>query len=229
MTHFKYDKALVRRSTRRDPERELQDAKRDGFYSYTEFHLVPIHTIVPEAVWNPGRIERIREAIANGTPPLPPIHGHFDKAHRFHISDGIHRYNASLEAGFTHVPALATVHVETPQEQEPELPERPKLNVGDFVLLRDPPRQTSPWAVVEQVLYSSTHRGVRRHHYALVGLRQNQADFIGDHRDDQLDIPTRSATPPPKVVDAFKAYDMWPREAPPPAWVQRVASRWLQD
>jgi hypothetical protein len=232
MSHFKYDKALVRRTTRRDLERELQDARRDGFYSYTTFQLVPIHTIVPEAVWNPPRIERIREALANKT-PLPPIYGHFDQAGRFHISDGIHRYNASLEAGFTHVPALVSVTVEAPEMKEPELPERPKQQVGAAVLLREPKKlgAESPWAIIEQVLYKGQHRGVTRHHYALVGIRQGVAEFIGDYRDDQLDIPPEGTRPPKKVVDAFRAYDTLrgPDGTSPlfPQWRKRVASRYL--
>jgi len=221
MSNFRYDRALVNRETRRDPKREAEDARQDGFFGYTEFRLVPIRDIVPEAVWNPGRIEKIREGI-QAKKALPPIHVSQDSAGRYHISDGIHRYNASLEAKFTHVPALVSVMVEAPEMKEPELPERPKQQVGDAVLLREPQKSgaESPWAIIEQVLYKGQHRGVTRHHYALVGIRHGVAEFIGDHRDDQLDIPTGSL--PPKLAALFGEYDMWPT-----GMSLRVARRYL--
>jgi len=222
MRHFRYDRGLVRRKTQRDPEREAKDARQDGFYSYTEFRLVPIQDIVPEAVWHPSRIKHIREGIAEKA-ALPPIELSQDAAGKYHISDGIHRYNASLEAGYTHVPAFVSVLVEVPEAQEAELPERPKQRVGDAVLLREPKASgaDSPWAIIEQVLYESRHRGVKRHHYALVGLRKGEAEFIGDHRDDQLDIPKGS--PPEGLLKLFQEYDMWPTGVSP----IRVARRYL--
>lgn len=183
---YKLDRADAQRWTQRDKESDARSAREYGFYGYHVLKVLPLRDIHSEAVWNTGRIESIREAIREGK-ALPAIQVSQHKDGKYHISDGIHRYNASLEAGFTHVPAIVSVMVDTPEMKEAPEPEKPKLQVGDWVILREPVRGESEWARVEEVLPSKTWQGVRRHFYGLVGVRHGEGDFIGDHRDDQFD------------------------------------------
>ena len=80
-------------------------------------------------MWNMDRIESIREAIREGR-ALPAIQVSLHKDGLYHISDGIHRYNASLEAGFTHVPAIVSVMVDTPEMKVGPMDLVPTSNVA---------------------------------------------------------------------------------------------------
>lgn len=162
--HYRLDRADVRRWTQRDPEREEEDARDSGEYAYHQLVIVPIADVRPVSVWHGGRIERIREALRNGT-PLPAIHATKAKDGKWDISDGIHRYNASVEAGFTHIPVIDTVVVKTPElRQEPE-PERPVLPRGTWVVLRKTDHDESKWAMVDEYLNQRWWKGTHRHRW----------------------------------------------------------------
>lgn len=126
-SHYAYDRALVR----------AQDGKvleqGDGFEVFYEFGLIPLAKIKPERVWRPDRLQRVMEAI-NAGKALPPIHLVPGRS-LLEIDDGIHRYNASLQSGFTHIPAL----IQRTREVEILSPSTPTAyKVGDYVRFREP-------------------------------------------------------------------------------------------
>lgn len=218
MSCYKLDKGSAARETLRDKVEELSSAREYGFYIYHVLKLIPLTDIHPEAVWNDSRIESIREGIQAGV-PLPAIHVSLNKDHKYHISDGIHRYNASKEAGFTHIPAIVSVYVDTPDLKVMPEPEKPRLPIGAWVVLRDPDRGVEPWAMVEEQLPSRTWNGGKRHVYGLVGVRRGKGDFIGDTWDDKFDPAT--TTPPMAIQKEVKGWYGWP--------AHRVASRYLKE
>ena len=206
--HYKLDRSDARRRTRRDKETEEEEARDWGFYSYRKLSIVPLSKIVAQKVWHPRRIAKIREALEKGI-ALPAITADPDRSGRYQITDGIHRYNASVEAGFTHIPVIETVNVDVPHLKVAPPPEKPKLRVGDWVSLLDPKEQlaSSPWARVVEVLRDRDWKGVRRHVYALVGFQHGEPDYLGDIMDDQFDAASR---PPRSVADSLQAvYEMW--------------------
>jgi len=134
-THYKLDRSDASRRAYRDAERELEEAKAYGFITWKELHIVPLREIEPQKVWNPPRIERIREGIERGVAlPAVSLARNEGGRYKYSISDGIHRYNASVEAGFTHIPAMITFSKETP-----ELLEEPKVfQEGTYVRFKRP-------------------------------------------------------------------------------------------
>jgi hypothetical protein len=133
--HYKLDRSDASRRAYRDAERELEEAKAYGFITWKELHIVPLREIEPQKVWNPPRIERIREGIERGVAlPAVSLARNEGGRYKYSISDGIHRYNASVEAGFTHIPAMITFSKETP-----ELLEEPKVfQEGTYVRFKKP-------------------------------------------------------------------------------------------
>jgi len=202
-THYKVDPSAVREGERRDRDAERETAERHGFYQYQRFVLVPVDQIAHQPVWNPGRIESILDAIDRGT-PLPPIRADKDRG-KYDITDGIHRYNASLQRGYTHIPVLETVTVDAPEMYVPPMLEKPVLRPGTYVKLTEKPyRATSLWARVVEYLGPYRGRGdVTRHVYALDGIVRGRVDFVGDWHDDKFDV----GRPPRDVLQAFEAED----------------------
>lgn len=215
-THYNLDFKAVRDGVRRDRQAEKETAERHGFYQYKQFVLVPVGQIAHRPVWHPGRIKGILEAIDRGK-PLPPINADKDGG-KYHISDGIHRYNASVQRGFTHIPVLETVTVDAPEMYVPPEPEKPILKPGTYVKLTEKPYQaTSLWARVEEYLGPYRRDGVNRHVYALDGISDGQVGFVGDWHDDKFDV----GRPPRDVLEAFAAED-----AAMGKKARRVASRY---
>lgn len=187
-THYRVDRDYVNRALRHRSRRELLDeASHYGFVTHKVLEYVPLSQIHPEAVWRPDRIGRIREALAAGR-ALPPIDADIGPDGKYHIADGIHRYNASVEAGFSHIPVLRTVVEETPERYVPPEPEHPKLSSGTIVRLREPPPGTAPWAIVIGYLGRSNDRGTTRHRYELDGFEHGTRSFVGDYADDRFDV-----------------------------------------
>ena len=204
-THYKLDRSAVRKGEQRDRDAERETAERHGFYQYKRFVLVPIGQIEHQPVWHPGRIESILDAIDRGK-PLPPIRADKDRG-KYAITDGIHRYNASLQRGFTHIPVLETVTVDAPEMYVPPMPEKPVLRPGTYVKLTEKPyRATSLWARVVEYLGPYRGRGdVTRHVYALDGIVNGHVDFVGDWHDDKFD--SEGGRPPRDVLEAFAEED----------------------
>lgn len=199
--HYKIDQSDVRRRTHRDKSRELEEAKDLGFYSYTVMKVVPLSQIKMPPVWNQGRIDRIRKGLEAGK-ALPPI-SLAGKHPPYEISDGIHRTNASKEAGYTHIPAYFTEVVERPDLYEEPEKEKPKLRPGAWVKMRKPV-QGYEWALVIEYVSPRHWKGVRRHLYGLVGGDANTSDFIGDWMDSEFD-PVREGQVPRKVRETILA------------------------
>ena len=141
-THYKLDRSDASRRAYRDAEEELESSKAHGFYSWKELRIVPLRDIEPQKVWKPSRIERIREGLEKGAAlPAVSLARNESGRHPYSISDGIHRYNASVEAGFTHIPAMVTFSKETP-----ELKEEPKVfQEGTYVRFKK--KQEGRWEV----------------------------------------------------------------------------------
>jgi len=171
-----------------DPETQRDEARELGVYTKARLLLVPIRLIIPKPVWNPGRYEEVRRHIERGTPldPLDVV----DKGGKFDIVDGIHRYNASKDLGFTHVPVLVEESVPAPELYEPPEPEKRRLRLGAWVKLREP-----SWGFlygwVGEHLGSMRHKGVRRHRYGLNLINESVSQDVADFADDEFD-PTRT-------------------------------------
>jgi len=203
-THYKLDRSAVRKGEQRDRDAERETAERHGFYQYQRFVLVPVGQIAHQPVWNQGRIESILDTIDRGK-PLPPIRADKDRG-KYDITDGIHRYNASLQRGFTHIPVLETVPGDAPEMYVPPVPEKSVLRPGTYVKLTEKPyRATSLWARVEEYLGPTRRGGVIRHVYALDGIVNGHVDFVGDWHDDKFD--PEGGRPPRDVLQAFSTED----------------------
>ena len=184
-SHYHYDRSDVRKKTHRDRATELEQAKTMGFYQYNVFKLIPIDKIVPQRIWKEIKAEKVRANMDRGR-PLKPINL-AEQGSRYGIEDGIHRYNVSVERGFTHMPAYLTVTVDAPELYEQPDAEKPQLKPGAYVKLRKP-IDGMTWAVVDEVLGARMWKGVKRQVYGLIGGNANEAEFIGDIMDDKFDV-----------------------------------------
>ncbi len=213
--HYRLNTSDARQRTRRDAKREHEEAAEFGFYTYNVLAYIPLRDIIHAEVWRPERIERVTQAIKDDI-PLPAIQVDKDGS-KYTIGDGIHRYNGSLQAGMTHIPAIYSVLVEAPELYKPPEPEKPALSVGAWVELHDPKHwgADSPWARVDEVLGTRMHKGVKRHLYSLIGIVKGEADFLGDCLDSEFE----AHKPPPSADEEIIK-----------RWVmacQRVASAFL--
>jgi len=186
--HYKVDRSAVAAATRRDPEREAETSKLQGFYTYNEYVLVPLRQIKPEKVWKPRRLEAIQRAMAQGK-ALPPIR--LAKGGRgYVIEDGIHRYNASVEAGMTHIPALVSRLVETPHLKQ-------DLSIfapGQYVRFREP---VEGW----EIGYLVERAG--RDLYVVVAGDARDADWVGDLHASSFEAVVR---PPAAVKNQIQSH-----------------------
>lgn len=97
-------------------------AARKAGQGYGRFTLtaVPINRVVLRPVWQEAKLPPIREAFANKT-PLPPVRLVLLKNGQLDIEDGIHRVNAAIEAGHTHIPAIVEEYIQAGAEPPPPL------------------------------------------------------------------------------------------------------------
>lgn len=188
--HYKVDEAKVRGRTRRDPEAEEQEAREHGFYVYNEYRVVPLKKIKPLRVWKQERIDRIQQAIEKGI-PLPPVELTEDKSGRYTITDGIHRFNASKEAGFTHIPAIVPVYVEF-EGESPEVEEtKPEYPPKTWVRFHHPVQGFKDGYIIELV-----GKGPDANRYSIVAGNDTDADYIGDYQDTDFDVISRRQISP---------------------------------
>lgn len=164
--HYPVDQGKLAQTLKRDPKRELESAKNRGFYTYQELLILPLKDIQPERIWRPDRLLRVEEAILKGR-ALPPITVSENRG-SFTIEDGIHRYNASLDAGFTHIPALITRLVETPELKELT----PAYKVGQYVQFKE--RQEGRWQI--GYLAEKVHGDI----FVVIAGDATDADWLGD-------------------------------------------------
>jgi hypothetical protein len=195
------DRAIVRKELQGyNNPRVVEDSKKEfGGYALARFKYVPISKINLPEVWNPSRVKRIKEGIEQGK-ALPPIH----LSSNMEISDGIHRTNVSKEMGFTHVPAIVTYWIETPEAEVPPEPEKPQLDLGDWVKLRKPYDGRIYGWVAEQLRYR-IYKGVKRWVYniALVDKNSKWPDYP-----DMSDTEFDPVKPPSWAIEIKKSFKM---------------------
>jgi len=183
--NFKYDTSVARQRSRRDKKREQEQARQRGFYGYQEFDIVPLRDIKPEKVWDERKLNAVLRDIEQGKPLAPielsPV------GNRLEITDGIHRYNASKNLGFTHIPALISHYVEAPELKEELQPNT--FKVGDFVEFTEPIEGFRHGYLLEAL------GGLPGHElFSVVGGNRNKADWIGDIPRSKFDRTIRPAS-----------------------------------
>lgn len=196
--HYRVDKRELRRL---NDKQARQDSKRThGGYEQWAIEIVPIKDIAVPKVWKPNRFAKALQWLKEGK-SLDPIRLSREGGGKWQIGDGIHRTNASMEMGYTHVPAYVAEWVRTPDEYVPEEVEKAQVPIGGWVQLRKAhDRRTVAW--VEDQLGQRDWRGVKRHRYGLALIRKGDdwPDFV-DFTDNELDPLPR---PPSWAVDIQK-------------------------
>jgi hypothetical protein len=197
---YRFNRAEWARKVRslNSPRSREDQQKLLGGYSVYHLALVPLTEIEIPSPWNQGRLANALRGIEEGK-ELPPVDlAKQEGSSKWAIGDGIHRTNASLQKGFTHVPAITEEWVPTPEKQAPEEPEKPLLAPGTWVKLKKRFEGSSYGWVVEHLGYTMEN-GVKRHRYnlALVKAGDEYPDHM-DARDTLFDV-TR---PPPWALKA---------------------------
>lgn len=191
-SHYKVDQSYVKTRTRRDSEQEAEEAREYGYFSWKELEIVPLKDIVPEKVWKPSRLERIQQGIAQKK-ALPPVSLAKSErgSYRYEISDGIHRYNASLLAGYTHIPALVTKYKDVPHLKE----ELPTFEEGTYVKFRK--KLDGRWEIgflVENIFGTV---------FTVVAGDMKGAEWIGDFSSDYFE---KEVDPPKAIKDHIQGH-----------------------
>ena len=175
--HYRFDKRRLKGLN--DPASNEDQMRTLGGYSKWHIEIVPIKDIRVPKVWRPDRFEKAKALMEKGV-ALDPIDASKEGG-KWEISDGIHRTNASLALGYTHVPVLVSEWIETPDKLVPEPPEKARLALGDWVEMNKPYDGRS-YGWVDEVLGPRTYRGVKRYWYNIALVRKgddwpHQADF----------------------------------------------------
>ena len=175
-----------------DPEVWEEAKKFYGGYDEYRIEIVPISDVDVQDVWNPRRFEdafdRLRQHL-----PTDPIHASLQENGKWDISDGIHRTNASIALGYSHVPVLTYDFVATPEALIEEIPELPRLSVGEWVKLSEP-FGGAEYGWVSERLAATVRRGTRRWCYGIALVMKGStwprlADFC-DHEFEVVMPPT---------------------------------------
>ena len=188
--HYRYDSQKLKQYN--NPEVREESMRVDGGYSEWRIEIVPIKDIRIPKVWHPGRFEKAKKLLESGR-AIDPIRAVEEGGSKWEIEDGIHRTNASIALGFTHMPVFASKWVETPEALVPESPEKRELPLGAWVQMNEPYEDHS-YAWIWEQLGPRKYRGVKRYWYnlALVSPGVDWPDQ-GDFSDTEFE-PTR---PPP--------------------------------
>jgi hypothetical protein len=181
--HYKVNKRKLKALN--DPEVRKESMGHDGGYSVWRIEIVPIKDIRVPPVWNQGRYDGALKYLQSGQ-AIDPIRASKEGS-KWEISDGIHRTNASRDLGWTHIPVLTSKWIETPEALIPEEAEKPRLDVGTWIKLREP-YSGKLYGWVSEQLGSSAWRGVKRWRYglALVAKGDDWPDQ-GDFSDNEFD------------------------------------------
>lgn len=84
----------------------LREFKQTGEWTYHQLEMVPISDIKVPAAWHEKRLTSAVSGVKTKA-AMPPVQLSEQPGEtKLHVSDGIHRTNASLQAGFTEVPAI---------------------------------------------------------------------------------------------------------------------------
>lgn len=186
--HYRIDSRRLKRLN--DPDTQAQQARDHGGYSKWRIEVVPIDRIVVPKVWKPLRFDKALAAMKAGK-ALDPINV-APRGSRFVIEDGIHRTNASLAMGYTHIPVFLSEWIETPEAFVAEEPQKPELALGSWVKLRKR-FDGHEYGWVDEKLGPRAYRGVKRFWYglALVSKGDQWPDFadFGDTEFDPVRAP----------------------------------------
>lgn len=97
------DRLLLKPPTLKDA---LAEFKRDGEWAYHRLETVPIANIEVPAAWHEKRLTSAAAGVETKA-AMPPVQlSEQPGKAKLQISDGIHRTNASRQAGLTEVPAI---------------------------------------------------------------------------------------------------------------------------
>ena len=108
MTHYKVKPFKLRN----DPKVQWADYYEDGMFFVERFIMVPVGQIRFNK-WNQGRYDFYMDAFKNGRPADPVrLARPWQGGDHYEVSDGNHRVAASIDMGYTHVPAIVSVKVE---------------------------------------------------------------------------------------------------------------------
>lgn len=197
--HYRINKRRVK--SLNDPEKNLEMMRQDGGYTKWHIEIVPIRDVVVEKVWKPKRLEDALEKMKKGV-ALDPINA-VKKGGKWLIEDGIHRTNASIEMGYTHIPVFVGEWIDTPEAFVPPEPEKPELREGDWVRMHKPyDGHTYGW--VAERLGPRPMRGVKRFFYELNFIAEDGEDWsFGDFGDQEFE-PSK---PPPWGEKAKAKYE----------------------
>jgi len=197
--HYRYTDRELKRYN--DPEVNEQSMRENGGYSVYRIEIVPIRDIKVPKVWKPSRFEKSKARLEKGL-PTDPIRA-VKQGGKWVIEDGIHRTNASIALGYTHIPVLTSEWIETPEAYEAPPEEKPQLAVGDWVKLNEPSYNGKVYGWVDEKLGPRRIQGIRRYWYSLilVGPDSNEDYDFGDYGDIEFE-PVR----PPSWAAANKEH-----------------------
>jgi hypothetical protein len=108
--HYRYTDRELQRGN--DPDVWKDSMQAYGGYNEYRIEVIPIRDIRVPKVWKPSRFEKAQKRIESGK-PIDPIKA-VRKGGHWEIEDGIHRTNASIALGYTHIPVLTSTWVNTP-------------------------------------------------------------------------------------------------------------------
>ena len=191
---WKVDRADVKRKLRElnDPVRSAESKRMFGGYSKFRLEMIPISRINVKPMWHPGRPEPLRKRMQVGL-PIDPVRLSLDETGRYDIGDGIHRTNVAIEMGYSHVPAIVSEWVETPDEVVAPESQKSQLALGSWVHLHEPfDRREYGW--VDEHLGTRPDRGVKRWMYGIALVKPGDTyPHFADFRDTELE----PCSPPP--------------------------------
>lgn len=176
-THtWKIDRAAITRKLKQWNNIEARKASMTSQGGYEDFKLVivPISKINVPPMWKEAG--PVRDKMREGT-PIDPVRLSLD-SEKYAIKDGIHRTNVAKEMGFTHVPAIVATWIETPEAKAP-VPEKPQLQVGDWIKLHKP-ENGRVYGWVDAPMDPREDRGVKRWEYGVALVREGDTwpDFV---------------------------------------------------
>lgn len=181
--HYRVDDRKLKAWNRPSVWRE--QAAETGFYQKYDIRILPLRDVMVPKVWSAQKFDDAKRMIEEGR-ALDPIDVS-KVGGKWKIGDGIHRSNASLALGLTHVPALVATDVPAPEWYEAPEPEKPRLRPGDWVAMRAPTFDGYEVGWVDERLPSRRVKGVERHYYALTFVNQKGDRDFGDHGDHEFD------------------------------------------
>lgn len=187
--HYRVDRRLLK--VLNDKDAQMDSARFQGGYEKYDIKIVPLSKVNVPKVWNPPRFEKARAHMEAGQ-PLDPVRV-VVKGGKYDIEDGIHRTNASIALGYTHLPVLVATWVETPELLEREEAEKPELPLGTWVKLHKP-FEGREYGWVVQHLGTRPRREIQRHWYELDLVKPGDAlPDSGDFGDHDFDVVTPPA------------------------------------